>query len=116
MLDSRTRILTTHIGSLPRPAALLDMNLQRNDGEYGKSMTNPKDFGPWMGYAWECLGGWERTSQVTAPPALRDADRFDAGFILQSGATASSRAPIAGSAVVCTRKSRGPNGQHAVAE
>src|ERR1700759_5464174 len=33
MLPSRQRILTTHTGSLPRPAALTEMYARRADGE-----------------------------------------------------------------------------------
>jgi 5-methyltetrahydropteroyltriglutamate--homocysteine methyltransferase len=109
MKDSRSRILTTHVGSLPRPDALLDLNLRRlegdadegevadalrgavsevvrrqvecgidvvNDGEYGKSTTGRSDYGPWLAYAWERLGGWEVQPDDAPPLMLRDAADF----------------------------------------
>jgi len=109
MKDSRSRILTTHVGSLPRPDALIEMNLRRvegkataeelaellttavadvvrrqvecgidvvNDGEYGKSMTGSSDYGPWLGYVWERLSGWEVKPDEAPPLALRDSDQF----------------------------------------
>jgi 5-methyltetrahydropteroyltriglutamate--homocysteine methyltransferase len=109
MQDSRARILTTHVGSLPRPETLLELNLARiegradeqevaealrgavadvvrrqvecgidvvNDGEYGKSTTGQSDYGPWLAYAWERLGGWEVQPDDAPSLALRDADEF----------------------------------------
>jgi 5-methyltetrahydropteroyltriglutamate--homocysteine methyltransferase len=109
MKDSRSRILTTHVGSLPRPDSLIELNLRRaegeaddaelaealpaavadvvrrqvecgidlvNDGEYGKSMTSSSDYGPWLGYAWERLGGWELKPGEAPSLQLRDADQF----------------------------------------
>jgi len=109
MKGSRSRILTTHVGSLPRPDALLDLNLRRldgeaaegevaealrdavadvvrrqvecgidvvNDGEYGKSTTGQSDYGPWLAYAWERLGGWEVQPDDAPALMLRDAADF----------------------------------------
>jgi 5-methyltetrahydropteroyltriglutamate--homocysteine methyltransferase len=109
MKDSRSRILTTHVGSLPRPDALLELNLRRlegdaddaevagalrdavaevvrrqvecgidvvNDGEFGKSTTGQSDYGPWLAYAWERLGGWEVQPDDAPSLMLRDAADF----------------------------------------
>ena len=109
MTDNQSRILTTHVGSLPRPDALLEMNLRRvegkasaeelaeflstavadvvrrqiecgidivNDGEYGKSTTGASDYGPWLGYVWERLSGWEVKPGEAPAMTLRDSDQF----------------------------------------
>jgi 5-methyltetrahydropteroyltriglutamate--homocysteine methyltransferase len=109
MKGSKSRILTTHVGSLPRPDALIEAFGKRyageadedalaellkasvaevvrrqvecgvdivNDGEYGKSTTAASDYGPWLAYAWERLGGWERKEGAGGQLALRDFDQF----------------------------------------
>jgi 5-methyltetrahydropteroyltriglutamate--homocysteine methyltransferase len=82
------RILTTHVGSLPRPNDLLelyrddapDSKLQPrlrsaiadvvrrqvqsgidivNDGEFGKAMRRSTDFGAWWSYVYDRLAGFE---------------------------------------------------------
>ena len=82
------RILTTHVGSLPRPndlielyrdnapdekllprlrSAIADVVRQQtrcgidvvNDGEYGKAMRRPVDFGAWWSYVYDRLAGFE---------------------------------------------------------
>jgi 5-methyltetrahydropteroyltriglutamate--homocysteine methyltransferase len=82
------RIITTHVGSLPRPDDLMalyrenasDENLQPqlrsavsdivrrqsangidvvNDGEFGKAMRNAMDFGAWWSYIYPRLAGYE---------------------------------------------------------
>ncbi|MFN0301718.1 MAG: cobalamin-independent methionine synthase II family protein [Burkholderiales bacterium] len=82
------KILTTHVGSLPRPKALLDAfgkgaareNLPTvlresineimarqlelgidivNDGEYGKAVRRSVDYGAWASYIYERLKGYE---------------------------------------------------------
>jgi 5-methyltetrahydropteroyltriglutamate--homocysteine methyltransferase len=87
MQHSTDRILTTHVGSLPRPADLIAMHQGDtpadalaarltsavhdvvrkqieigidvvNDGEFGKATRGPVDFGPWQSYAYRRLGGW----------------------------------------------------------
>jgi 5-methyltetrahydropteroyltriglutamate--homocysteine methyltransferase len=45
-----------------------------NDGELGKTVTASVDYGAWLAYAWERLGGWERGESVQL--SLRDADQF----------------------------------------
>ena len=88
MRQSTNRILTTHVGSLPRPADLLAMyrdqtpgaklepRLARavaevvrqqieagidmiNDGEFGKPMSDEVDYGAWATYVYERLSGFE---------------------------------------------------------
>jgi 5-methyltetrahydropteroyltriglutamate--homocysteine methyltransferase len=88
MKRSTDRILTTHVGSLPRPDDLMalyaanapDEKLQTrlraavgdivrrqaetgidvvNDGEYGKAMRSAMDFGAWWSYVYPRLQGFE---------------------------------------------------------
>jgi len=88
MKRSTDRILTTHVGSLPRPedlialyvenapdeellprlrSAILDVVRQQsetgvdiaNDGEFGKAMRRATDFGAWWSYVYERLAGFE---------------------------------------------------------
>jgi 5-methyltetrahydropteroyltriglutamate--homocysteine methyltransferase len=88
MQRSLDRILTTHVGSLPRPAELIDLYRaavprgtlapaltcavaqvvqdQRsvgidivNDGEFGKPMSTAVDYGAWASYIYERLSGYE---------------------------------------------------------
>jgi 5-methyltetrahydropteroyltriglutamate--homocysteine methyltransferase len=88
MKSSTDRILTTHVGSLPRPDDLMalyaanaaDDKLQPrlrgatgdivrqqsasgidvvNDGEYGKAMRSSMDFGAWWSYIYPRLQGFE---------------------------------------------------------
>ena len=88
MKRSSQRILTTHVGSLPRPDDLMalyaadasDDTLQPrlraavagivgqqaasgidvvNDGEYGKAMRSAMDFGAWWSYVYPRLQGFE---------------------------------------------------------
>ena len=88
MKRSDQRILTTHVGSLPRPddlmalyaanapdeklqprlrAAVGDIVRQQaesgidviNDGEFGKAMRSTMDFGAWWSYVYPRLEGFE---------------------------------------------------------
>jgi len=88
MKQSTSRILTTHAGSLPRPADLLEMYRDEapagkleprlagavaevvrrqaeagvdvvNDGEFGKAMSQETDYGAWAFYMYERLSGFE---------------------------------------------------------
>ena len=88
MKRSTDRILTTHVGSLPRPNDLVglyrdnapDAELQPrlrsaianvvrrqaesgidvvNDGEFGKAMRRAVDFGAWWSYVYDRLAGFE---------------------------------------------------------
>jgi 5-methyltetrahydropteroyltriglutamate--homocysteine methyltransferase len=107
--ESRSRILTTHAGSLPRPDSLIELNARRaegkasddelaellrtavadvvrrqaecgidivNDGEYGNAMSASTDYGPWIGYAWERLSGWEVKPGEGRRLVMRDTDQF----------------------------------------
>ena len=87
MQRSTARILTSHVGSLPRPTDLIAMHQGDtpadvltarltsavrdvvreqaeigidvvNDGEFGKATRGPADFGAWQSYAYRRLGGW----------------------------------------------------------
>jgi 5-methyltetrahydropteroyltriglutamate--homocysteine methyltransferase len=82
------RILTTHVGSLPRPDDLVELYRQEvpdgkllprlksavaevvqkqtaigidvvNDGEFGKAMRRAMDFGAWWSYVYDRLAGFE---------------------------------------------------------
>ena len=88
MKRSSHRILTTHVGSLPRPADLMALYRDQapaetlqprlasavgevvrqqadagvdivNDGEYGKPMTDEVDYGAWTTYVYSRLSGFE---------------------------------------------------------
>jgi 5-methyltetrahydropteroyltriglutamate--homocysteine methyltransferase len=88
MKRSTERILTTHVGSLPRPedlvalyrddapdekllprlrSAIADVVQQQgqtgidivNDGEFGKAMRSAMDFGAWWSYVYARLAGYE---------------------------------------------------------
>lgn len=88
MKRSVNRILTTHVGSLPRPNDLVELfrdnapaaTLQPrlcsaiadvvrrqaesgidvvNDGEFGKAMRRSMDFGAWWSYVYDRLAGYE---------------------------------------------------------
>ncbi len=109
MKRSDSRILTTHVGSLPRPDVLLELNLRRaegeveegtfaaglrsavadvvkqqaacgvdivNDGEFGKAMSVSSDYGAWLSYAYERLGGWELRPGQGGQLQMRDGADF----------------------------------------
>ncbi|MBV8903533.1 MAG: epoxyalkane--coenzyme M transferase, partial [Acidobacteriia bacterium] len=88
MKQSTHRILTTHVGSLPRPAYLIELHREKapadkletrlsravaevvkrqkesgidivNDGEYGKPMSDEVDYGAWATYVYDRLSGFE---------------------------------------------------------
>ena len=88
MATSTDRILTTHVGSLPRPADLIALYREMapaarleprlksavaevvqqqiaagidvvDDGEFGKPMTEEVDYGAWARYVYGRLGGFE---------------------------------------------------------
>jgi 5-methyltetrahydropteroyltriglutamate--homocysteine methyltransferase len=88
MKQSTNRILTTHVGSLPRPADLIEMYREQtagarlesrltsavaevvqkqidagvdivNDGEFGKPVSDEIDYGAWATYIYERLSGFE---------------------------------------------------------
>ena len=87
MKRSTDRILTTHVGSLPRPKDLMELYAQDapdekllprlasavrdvvadqtkhgidvvNDGEFGKAMRSSADIGAWWSYVYARLGGF----------------------------------------------------------
>jgi 5-methyltetrahydropteroyltriglutamate--homocysteine methyltransferase len=88
MKRSSDRILTTHVGSLPRPNDLVELYRDNapdekllprlrlaiadvvrrqaecgidvvNDGEFGKAMRSAVDFGAWWSYVYDRLAGFE---------------------------------------------------------
>ena len=88
MRFSKDRILTTHVGSLPRPNDLVELYRENapdqnllprlrsaiadvvgqqtksgidivNDGEFGKAMRSATDFGAWWSYVYPRLAGYE---------------------------------------------------------
>jgi 5-methyltetrahydropteroyltriglutamate--homocysteine methyltransferase len=107
MQRSESRILTTHVGALPRPDDLLALNAEAtraeesgrphdeqarqarlrdavaevvrrqvevgldvvNDGEYGKAMRARLDYGAWLSYLYERLGGWGDPNAAEPPPS-----------------------------------------------
>jgi 5-methyltetrahydropteroyltriglutamate--homocysteine methyltransferase len=85
---STDRILTTHVGSLPRPKDLVELYRENapdsrllpclrsavaevvqqqarcgidviNDGEFGKAMRRSVDFGAWWSYIYDRIAGFE---------------------------------------------------------
>ncbi|HWI23065.1 MAG TPA: cobalamin-independent methionine synthase II family protein [Baekduia sp.] len=105
MKRSTDRILTSHVGSLPRPAELialyrseasgdeLETGLRAavrdvvakqldagidivNDGEYGKPTTDEVDYGAWSDYMSGRLGGYE-TQMVMASTLAGNRDQVD---------------------------------------
>jgi 5-methyltetrahydropteroyltriglutamate--homocysteine methyltransferase len=93
MKRSTDRILTTHVGSLPRPSDLIELYqndapdaelLPRltsaiadvvreqiesgidivNDGEFGKAMRRAVDYGAWWSYVYDRLAGFELREEV----------------------------------------------------
>ena len=94
MKRSETRILTTYVGSLPRPKDLIELYQQDapdstllprlksavteivsqqvaaginivDDGEFGKAMRRSVDYGAWWSYIYDRLSGYE-VSQTQA--------------------------------------------------
>jgi 5-methyltetrahydropteroyltriglutamate--homocysteine methyltransferase len=92
MKRSLGRVLTTHVGSLPRPDRLIDLYRENaspdildpvlrtavrevvrqqvetgldfvNDGEFGKSTRSRVDYGAWWSYVYERLEGFEFTER-----------------------------------------------------
>ncbi len=97
MKRSTDHILTTHAGSLPRPADLIELfqtdtpadvlrarlrsavaDVVRrqaevgvdivDDGEFGKATRGPVDYGAWQSYAYRRLSGWEPGGARTDAP------------------------------------------------
>ncbi len=95
------RILTTHAGSLPRPADLIEANRDHpaaattsarlrsavaevvnqqvaagidvvNDGEFGKPMTNAVDYGAWATYVYGRLSGFEQREALDVGTVLKE--------------------------------------------
>jgi 5-methyltetrahydropteroyltriglutamate--homocysteine methyltransferase len=95
MKRSEGRIVTTHVGSLPRPkdlialyrdnapddkllprltSAIADVVKQQveagidivNDGEFGKAMRSNVDYGAWWSYVYDRLAGFELRQEVAA--------------------------------------------------
>jgi 5-methyltetrahydropteroyltriglutamate--homocysteine methyltransferase len=105
MNRSQDRILTTHVGSLPRPVALTDLYRQNagpedlesslgeavvevvrrqlelglcvvNDGEFGKATRSAVDYGAWWSYIYDRLSGFEvRAGADAAALSARSKDR-----------------------------------------
>jgi 5-methyltetrahydropteroyltriglutamate--homocysteine methyltransferase len=92
MKTSANRILTTHVGSLPRPDDLMALFRENaadavllprltaavgeivarqralgidvvNDGEYGKAMRAAVDYGAWWSYVYDRLGGFALSAE-----------------------------------------------------
>jgi 5-methyltetrahydropteroyltriglutamate--homocysteine methyltransferase len=117
MRSSSRRILTSHVGSLPRPDDLIEANRAREagepgdegqfqeqlraavsqvvrqqheigidvpgDGEYGKSMGQPVNYGAWMSYCYHRLGGLDFTGpdmHAMAPRRSRPGEIALTGF------------------------------------
>jgi 5-methyltetrahydropteroyltriglutamate--homocysteine methyltransferase len=102
MKRSENRILTTHVGSLPRPKDLIELYQQDapdgtllprlksavaeivkqqvaagidvvDDGEFGKAMRRSMDYGAWWSYIYNRLAGYE-VSQAQAARGLPGMD------------------------------------------
>jgi 5-methyltetrahydropteroyltriglutamate--homocysteine methyltransferase len=128
MKRSEQRILTTHVGSLPRPAALVaaygskqpDSSalavtlrdavagvVQRqlqfgldvvNDGEFGKPVHGEVDYGAWMTYLVTRMGGFEIRQQQTGMFPGKDRADFNEFYQQQAVVTGEIR-PVE---VICT--------------
>jgi 5-methyltetrahydropteroyltriglutamate--homocysteine methyltransferase len=128
MRRSTERILTTHVGSLPRPADLvaayraeppdsprLAQVLRRSvgdvvrrqlevgldvidDGEFGKPVQDAVDYGAWMKYAGARMTGFEIRVQQTGMFPGKDRADFDEFYAIQAVETGEIR-PVE---VVCT--------------
>jgi 5-methyltetrahydropteroyltriglutamate--homocysteine methyltransferase len=101
MKRSTDRILTTHAGSLPRPADLIEANRDHpaaatttttlrnavgdvvkqqvdagidvvNDGEFGKPMTNTVDYGAWATYVYGRLSGFEQREALDLATVFKE--------------------------------------------
>src|SRR5438270_856909 len=99
MQRSSNRILTTHVGSLPRPASLDDAlerraenesayatalsdavtEVVRKQADVGLDVVNDGEFGKssWTGYLTERLGGFEARPVPTGGQVLRGKDFTD---------------------------------------
>lgn len=128
MKRSEHRILTTHVGSLPRPAALIaayqteppesprlatvlggavrdivrrqiDVGIDViDDGEFGKPVLGAVDYGAWMTYVSARLAGFEIRHQQTDMFPGKDREDFHAFYQEQAIITGEIR-PVE---VVCT--------------
>ena len=96
MKNSARQILTTHVGSLPRPDALIELTGRRQDvdlsaslpaavadvvrrqrdagiavsgdGEYGKEMGQRVNYGAWWSYSFQRLGGLKLGTELYRIP------------------------------------------------
>jgi len=104
-MQSTNRILTTHVGSLSRPADLIEMYREQapaeklearltgavaevvrqqieagidvvNDGEFGKPVSDEVDYGAWATYIYQRLSGYEMRD---LPPDFNAANSIMAG-------------------------------------
>lgn len=125
---SENRILTTHVGSLPRPPALVEawrkepaesralqtvlaisvadiVRRQReigvdivDDGEFGKPVQDAVDYGAWMNYLAGRMAGFDIRHQTTGMFPGKDREDFNAFYKEQAHVTGEYR-PVE---VVCT--------------
>ena len=152
MRTSTERILASHVGSLPRPDALIAVNRAREageaideagfqdtlraavadvvrrqqelgidvpgDGEFGKAMAHPVNYGAWWSYVFHRLGGLEfgapgaygRTPRRSRPGEIvltsqddrRDRQRFAAAYADRDSGVWMGPRPSTGP--VCTGK------------
>jgi 5-methyltetrahydropteroyltriglutamate--homocysteine methyltransferase len=113
MKRSTDRILTTHVGSLPRPRELMELFKRKapaeelepalraavaevvrrqaeagidivNDGEFGKPMSSEIDYGAWALYLWDRVEGYEL--HEVSSGSLRGKDRDDFAEFYATGA------------------------------
>src|SRR5208337_708076 len=99
MKQGTNRILTTHVGSLPRPTDLIEMYREQapagklesrltsavaevvrqqieagidvvNDGEFGKPTSDEVDYGAWALYIYQRLSGFETRDLPTGFSAI----------------------------------------------
>jgi 5-methyltetrahydropteroyltriglutamate--homocysteine methyltransferase len=118
MVDTSNRILTTHVGSLPRPRGLIELFRDKapgderehgireaitevvrqqaeigidivNDGEYSKPTTGEIDFSPFVRYWYDRVSGYE-VSELPETEWVIGKDRQDFAEYYGSGAATMS--------------------------
>jgi 5-methyltetrahydropteroyltriglutamate--homocysteine methyltransferase len=73
--EELARLLRSHVADVVDRQVECGIDIV-NDGEFGKAMTRASDYGAWLGYAFERLGGWTARTEPKPRRAMRDAAEF----------------------------------------